>query len=140
MARETGDILSVPYDFDMSGFVNAAYAVPNPQFRIRTVRTRLYRGRCINNEHLDNTLQAYQDRKQDIYQLVNGLEHLTDKTRKQLIRYIDDFYATVDDPKQLDSRLRKRCHLGPASFLFQPVGNNFRGARMDIVSDRTVGI
>ena len=106
---ETGDLLSVPYDFDMSGFVNAAYAVPNEKFRIRSVRTRLYRGRCANNEYLDNTIQAYQDRKQDIYQLVNGFEHLTDRTRKQLIRYIDDFYATVDDPKQLDSRLRKRC-------------------------------
>ena len=106
---ETGDLLSVPYDFDMSGFVNAAYAVPNEKFRIRSVRTRLYRGRCANNEYLDNTIQAYQDRKQDIYQLVNGFEHLTDRTRKQLIRYIDDFYAAVDDPKQLDSRLRKRC-------------------------------
>ncbi len=106
---ETGDRLSVPYDFDMSGFVNAAYAVPNPQFRIRSVRTRLYRGRCVNNEHLDDTLNAYQDRKQDIYQLVNGFENLTNKTRKQLIRYIDNFYATVDDPKQLNSRLRKRC-------------------------------
>ncbi len=109
IGAETGDILSVPYDFDMSGFVNATYAVPNPQFRIRNVRQRLYRGRCANNEYLDNTLQAYQDRKQDIYQLVSGFEYLTDKTRKQLIRYIDDFYATVNDPKQLDSRLKKRC-------------------------------
>ena len=106
---ETGDILSVPYDFDMSGFVNATYAVPNPKFHIRSVRTRVYRGRCIHDEHLDNTLKAYQDRKQEIYQLVNGLEHLSDKTRKQLIRYIDDFYATVDNPKKLDSRLKKRC-------------------------------
>lgn len=109
MGGETGDLLSVPYDFDMSGFVNAAYAVPNERFRIRSVRSRLYRGRCVNNEHLDNTSQVYQDRKQDVYQLVNGLEHLTAKTRKQLIRYIDDFYATVEDPKQLDSRLRNRC-------------------------------
>ena len=106
---ETGDLLSVPYDFDMSGFVSAAYAAPNSQFRIRNVRQRLYRGRCINNEHLDNTLQAYRDRRQDIYQLVNGLTHLSDKTRKQLIRYIDDFYGTINDPKQLDSRLNKRC-------------------------------
>jgi len=109
IGAETGDILSVPYDFDMSGFVDATYAVPNPKFRIRNVRQRLYRGRCANNEYLDSTLQAYQDRKQDIYQLVSGFEHLTDRTRKQLIRYIDDFYATVNDPKKLDSRLKKRC-------------------------------
>jgi hypothetical protein len=109
IAPENGAILSLPYDFDMSGIVNAAYAAPNPRFRIRSVRTRLYRGRCVNNEHLDNTLQAYRDRRQNIYQLVNGLTHLAAKTRKQLIRYIDDFYATIDNPKQLESRLRKSC-------------------------------
>lgn len=109
MSGETGDLLSVPYDFDMSGFVNAAYAVPNPRFRIRNVRQRLYRGRCANNEHLDSTLQGCRDRRQDIYQLVNGLTHLSDKTRKQLIRYIDDFYGTIDNPKRLESRLRKSC-------------------------------
>lgn len=109
MGGETGDLLSVPYDFDMSGFVNAAYAVPNARFKIRSVRSRLYRGRCVNNNYLDNTLQAYRDRKQDIYQLLNDLEHLTNKTRKQLVRYVDAFYATLDDPKQFDSRLRKRC-------------------------------
>ncbi len=109
IAPENGAILSLPYDFDMSGIVNAAYAAPNPRFRIRSVRTRLYRGRCANNEHLDNTLQAYRDRRQDIYQLVNGLTHLAAKTRKQLIRYIDDFYATIDNPKRLESRLRKSC-------------------------------
>lgn len=106
---DNGALVSVPYDFDMSGFVNAAYAAPNPRFKIRSVRTRLYRGRCANNEHLDNSLQAYRDRKQDIYQLVNGLTHLAAKTRKQLIRYIDDFYTTIDSPKRLESRLRKRC-------------------------------
>lgn len=109
IGNEIGDLLSVPYDFDMSGFVNAAYAMPNPKFRIRSVRTRLYRGRCANNEHLDNTLQAYRDRRQDIYQLVNGFQYLANRPKKQLIRYIDDFYATIDDPKKMDSRLRKSC-------------------------------
>ncbi|MGB5333396.1 MAG: hypothetical protein WBN05_12730 [Woeseiaceae bacterium] len=109
LGLEQGPLLSVPYDFDMSGFVNAAYATPNPRFRIRNVKMRLYRGRCANNEHLDSTLQVYQERKQDIYQLVSGLTDLKPKTRKQLIRYVDDFYATLNDPKKRDSRLRERC-------------------------------
>ena len=109
LGPEQGSLLSVPYDFDMSGFVNAAYATPNPRFRIRNVKMRLYRGRCANNEYLDSTLQVYQERRQDIYQLVSGLTHLKPKSRKQLTRYIDDFYATLDDPKKRDSRLRERC-------------------------------
>jgi len=106
---EIGDLLSVPYDFDMSGFVNAAYAVPNPRLRIRSVRTRLYRGRCANNEYLDTTLQAYQDRKQDIYQLMNSVTQLSDATRKKLIRYVDNFYTTIDDQRRVDSRMKARC-------------------------------
>lgn len=109
LGPEQGPLLSVPYDFDMSGFVNATYAVPNPRFRIRNVKIRLYRGRCVNNEYLDTTVQVYRERKQDIYQLVNGLTQLKPNTRKQLIRYIDDFYATLDDPEKRDSRLRERC-------------------------------
>lgn len=109
VGAENGAVLSLPYDFDMSGFVNAAYGAPNPRFRLRNVRQRLYRGRCANNGHLDSTVQAYRDRRQDIYQLVNGLTHLSDRTRKQLIRYINDFYATLDNPKRLESRLRGNC-------------------------------
>lgn len=109
IGRENAPVLSLPYDFDMSGFVNAAYAAPNPRFRIRNVRQRLYRGRCANNEHLDDTLQAYRDRRQDIYQLVSELKHLSDSARKKLIRYINEFYATVDNPKRLESKIRNSC-------------------------------
>lgn len=106
---DSGPQLAVPYDLDMSGFVGAPYAKPNPRFGLSSVRTRLYRGRCVNNEHLDDTLQLYRDRKSDIYGLVNELEQLSDSTRKKLTRYIDDFYKTIDDARRVDSRIRERC-------------------------------
>ena len=34
-------IIAIPYDFDQSGFVDAPYAQPNPQFHIRSVRQRV---------------------------------------------------------------------------------------------------
>lgn len=106
---ENGPILSVPYDLDMSGFVNAAHASPNPRFGIKNVRVRLYRGRCENNDYLDQTLQAYRDNKQSIYGLVTGLPQLDDSTRKKLSRYIDDFYDMIDDRRRVDSRMKDRC-------------------------------
>ena len=42
--NEGEDIYSVPYDFDMAGFVNAPHARPNPRFKLRNVRVRRYRG------------------------------------------------------------------------------------------------
>jgi hypothetical protein len=109
MSPEGGPIFSIPYDLDMSGLVNARHATPNPRFRIRSVRTRLYRGRCANNEYLDETLQAYRDRKQDIYQLVTGLTELSNDTRKRITGYIDDFYAIIDNQGRVESRMKARC-------------------------------
>ncbi len=101
--------LAVPYDFDMSGIVDARHAEPNPRFKIRSVRTRLYRGRCANNEYLEGTLQAFRDRRQAINQLVAGSSHMSDKTKKRVRNYIDEFYETIDNPKTVNSRLIKRC-------------------------------
>jgi len=109
LAPENGPLLSVPYDLDMSGFVNAAHSAHNPRFRLRDVRSRLYRGRCVNNAYLDESLQTYRDRRSDIYGLVNGLQQLSKSTRKKLTRYIDDFYQTIDDERRVDSRIRNRC-------------------------------
>ncbi len=104
-----GALLSVPYDFDMSGIVSAKHATPNPRFRLRNVRQRLYRGRCANNRHLDDTLQAYRDRRPDIDRLVTESRHMSKGTRKFVSKYIDEFYKTINNPKTVKSRLRDKC-------------------------------
>ncbi len=107
--EEEGELLAVPYDFDMSGLVNARHATPNPRFKLRSVRDRLYRGRCANNGHLEETLQAYRDRRPDIERLVSASPHMSNKTRKDVSRYIDKFYDIIDNPKAVQSRLTRKC-------------------------------
>lgn len=101
--------LAVPYDFDMSGIVDAKHSEPNPRFKLRSVRTRLYRGRCANNEYLEGSLQAFRDRRQAINQLVAGSPHMSAATKKRLRNYIDDFYETINNPKTVNARLIERC-------------------------------
>jgi len=102
-------VIAVPYDFDQSGFVDAPYAVPNENFRIRNVRQRLYRGRCVNNEHVAASLRRFRDRRDSIYALVDEQVGLQPRVRKNLIRYIDEFYDLIDDPKDVERRIIKRC-------------------------------
>jgi hypothetical protein len=109
LAFDNGRQLSVPYDLDMSGFVNSPYATPNPRFDLSNVRSRLYRGRCLNNEHLDDSLQLYRDREAAILRLVTDLEQLDSRTRKSVTRYIGDFYRTINDPRKVEARIRDRC-------------------------------
>lgn len=107
--QETGKLLAIPYDFDMSGWVNAAYATPNPELPIRSVRQRLYRGRCANNAQLEASVRAFHDKQSEIYSLVAEAELLTKSVKKQLGRYMNDFYKIIDDPETVESRLTARC-------------------------------
>ncbi len=111
LGKEDDDpIFAIPYDFDQSGLVNAPYAVPAPEFRsITSVRQRLYRGRCVNNQYLEGSLQRLNDRRRQIYVLINDQEGLTDYTRKSLIDYVDGFYKIINKPKAVQRNLVKKC-------------------------------
>lgn len=106
---QDGQILAVPYDFDMAGIVDAPYAVPNPRFRLRDVRERMYRGRCPNSSHLGASAQAFIDSKQEILDLVANNEHFSSSNRKQTNRFISRFFAMIESPKKIESRLAKKC-------------------------------
>ena len=107
--QETGKILAIPYDFDMSGWVNATYATPNPELRIRNVRQRLYRGRCANNAQIAASVRAFQDKRAAIYRLVTESEHLATSVKKQLTRYLNAFFNIIDNSETVESRLTARC-------------------------------
>lgn len=107
---ETGaPIVAIPYDFDQSGLVDAPYARPNHRFRIRTVRQRLYRGRCVNNEHIAASLQRFNERRDSVYAAVEAQEGFEDRTRKIVTEYIDDFYELINDPRDVERRIIKNC-------------------------------
>jgi len=102
-------VIAIPYDFDQSGFVDAPYAVANERFRIRSVRQRVYRGRCVNNEYVEASLRRFKDRRDAIYKLVFEQEGLESRVRKKIIRYVDDFYELIDDPRDVERKIIKKC-------------------------------
>jgi len=99
----------VPYDFDFSGLVDAPYADPAPQFNIRTVRTRVYRGRCSNNDLLEQTLGSIRAKKADIYGLVDALPDLDDRNRRQVTQYLDSFFQIAEDEKRIEREFVREC-------------------------------
>lgn len=106
---EKGRMLAIPYDFDMSGIVDAPHAEPNPQFGLRSVRSRLYRGRCVNNEHIEASVQAFLDHKQAIYDLINGNELFQPRKHKATLRFINEFFATIESPDKIRRQLVDKC-------------------------------
>ncbi len=102
-------LVAIPYDFDQSGIVNAPYAAPSPNFRIRNVRSRLYRGRCVNNEHVPASLQKFRDGRDEIFAVIDAQEGLTSGTRKSIVKYIDKFYDLINDPRDVDKNIISKC-------------------------------
>ena len=100
---------SVPYDFDMTGIVNLPYAAPNPRFNIRSVRQRLYRGRCVNNEKIPGSIQTFQEKRASILALVDELPGATRRTRDSLRDYVNGFYRVIDDANRVQRDLVDRC-------------------------------
>lgn len=100
----------IPYDFDFSGMVNAPYAAPNPQLEIENVRQRLYRGLCANNERLPDTLQRFIDNRDAIFSVVDNLELLSSRSRRDVTRDLNQFYTRISQAKSVDASFIKRCN------------------------------
>jgi hypothetical protein len=102
-------LVAIPYDFDQSGLVSAPYAVPGHQFDIRTVRQRVYRGRCENNDHVDDSIERFQAVRNNIFALIETQDGLTRKVRDILAEYVQQFYDIADDPRRANRLMIKKC-------------------------------
>jgi hypothetical protein len=102
-------LLAIPYDFDQSGLVSAPYAMPGHQFDIRTVRQRIYRGRCQNNYHVDGSIDRFRAVRNNIFALIETQDGLTRRVRDILADYVQQFYDIVDDPRRVDRLMIRKC-------------------------------
>ena len=93
----------VPYDFDHSGFVNASYATPNELLGTESVTERVYRGFPRTMEELQATFEIFKNKKEAITSLVMNFTLLKERTRKEIVSYLNDFYKTINDKRQVQS-------------------------------------
>jgi len=93
--------LPVPYDFDHSGIVEAKYAQPAQELEISSVRRRLYRGITFTPTVFQEVFANFKRIKPQLYALYEGNPQLNERYIKRTIKYLDEFYETIDDPKSL---------------------------------------
>jgi hypothetical protein len=106
-AREM--LVSVPYDFDISGFVNAPYAIPPEGLPVQSVRNRYYRGLCRYNEQAPAAAQLFRERREAILAAIEGEQRLSDGQRRSARRYIESFFEVIDDPGRFQNQVIERC-------------------------------
>lgn len=99
----------VPYDFDFSGIIRTPYARPDPRLPIRSVRERLYRGPCPEMTQLAPIFAEFNAKQDTIYTMYRALPGLDPKRVEEAIKYLEDFYKTINDPKKARSEFRWQC-------------------------------
>lgn len=95
--RREDKIIPIPYDFDFSGLVNAGYAIPNPNYGIPSVKTRIFLGFEEDLQELNGTLAYFKKKRLDLLTMVDKFTILSTEDRMQIIRYLDSFYQTLDE-------------------------------------------
>jgi len=100
---------AIPYDFDSSGLVNTHYAAPPDGLRVRNIRQRLYRGFCVRNNELPQTIAQFNELKPEIIALFQDNKHLSDYMREDAIDYIEGFYKIINNPKKLKKEITDKC-------------------------------
>ncbi len=89
----------VAYDFDHSGMVDAPYARPAEELLMSSVLQRRYRGYCITDmKKIQPTLDLFNSKKSEIYQLYQDCTLIDGKYKKLILKYIDEFYETINNP------------------------------------------
>ncbi len=90
---------AVPYDFDHSGMVSAPYARPAEELLMSSVRQRRYRGYCVQDiKVFDPVIEKFNRLKNDIYAVYTGCPLLDEKYKNSTVKYLDEFYATINNP------------------------------------------
>jgi hypothetical protein len=103
------NIIPAPYDFDFSGFVDASYASPPEAIPVRSVRQRYYRGMCGHASEVSAAVAEFQGRRADFAALIADEPRLSNSSRRQAQRYIDNFFDVIGDSRRFDRAVTRRC-------------------------------
>ncbi len=100
LITEASSYYPVPYDFDYCGLINATYAAPDPRLPIANVRQRYFRGFCRTEGGYESSIQIFNDRREELYDVFRDFDLLDPRLRDQSLKYFDKFYEVIKRPQK----------------------------------------
>lgn len=104
-----GRVVSVPYDFDFSGAVDAPYAGPNPDLPVNDVKDRFYRGWCWPGLDTRPLVAHFREVRPVIEELYRSFEPLEPRIRDEVLAYYNSFYEDVNTPERAQRHVFRNC-------------------------------
>jgi len=110
LLTEKGRYIAVPYDFDMTGIVNAPYATVDPKWEIEKVTQRAYKGYCRNEKVAEYVRQEFISREDAIYQIIDRHTHLFyPKETESLKKYVGEFFRILKSDYDYSEKITAKC-------------------------------
>ena len=108
---DDGNVLPIAYDFDFAGAVNATYAIPDERLGLPNVRRRLFRGYCADAAAFAKVFALFNEKRPEIYALYRDPigKLLDDGTVRETLKYFDEFYETINDPRAAKRQIIQAC-------------------------------
>ena len=101
---------TVPYDFDHAGIVRAPYANPAPELEMQSTQQRRYRGYCIVElDQYIKVFNTFNQIKDEFYAIYIDNPLLNKNYINQTIKFLDEFYETINDPKKIKKDFSYPC-------------------------------
>jgi hypothetical protein len=108
--ESSGIMIGVPYDFDHAGIVSAPYAKPAEELKLSNTKERRYRGYCVPNmASFGDVFALFNERKEEIYEIYLSSVLLEESYKKSTVRYLDEFYRTINNPKSAQKEFQYPC-------------------------------
>ena len=101
--------LTVPYDFDFSGAVNARYAGPPEGYPIRRVTDRYFHSYCRPELEFEPLSTFFNGKKAEIIALYEGFETLREDRRNDVLEFYEEFWEMMDDERRFERQITRNC-------------------------------
>jgi hypothetical protein len=100
---------AVPFDFDLSGFVDADYAKRKSKFDELLPSGRVYKGLCYKADEFDEIFEFYRKLRPVFESIINNMEFISKSTKKSMIKYIEYFYKVIENNKLIKREFLDVC-------------------------------
>jgi hypothetical protein len=101
--------IAIPYDFDWTGLVNAAYAIPAEIIGTQSVRERIFMGICRSREVYQKDLEIFLKKKEEFYRIINEFPYLDQREKKDMTFYLDGFFNQFIGRRDIIEYLLNSC-------------------------------
>lgn len=100
------DLISIPYDFDYSGFVGAHYAIPREELDITSIYVPKWLGKNVTEAELKEEVAHFLTRRTAAETLIREYPELDERNRKRMLRRMEEFYKLLGNEKKMLKMLK----------------------------------